>query len=120
VKKRIEVSGPDSTASFVDGHQDAKDRPIQEIARNGPSTPSLDVPECKEVLLPLLAERITQLPLESKKMLAMYYHEGLPVSGIAACFNLPPRRIDEILTQTVGLLGNHLLNLSKNAHPRNG
>ena len=73
------------------------------------SIPSLDVLERKEVIL-LLAQRIGQLPLASKKLLAMYYYEDLPISGIAACFNLPASRIYEILTQTVGLLGKDLLN----------
>jgi DNA-directed RNA polymerase specialized sigma subunit len=59
--------------------------------------------ERKEVIL-LLAQRIGQLPLASKKLLAMYYYENLPISEIADCFNLPGCRIYEILTQTVGLL----------------
>ena len=83
------------------------------------SIPSLDVLERKE-LLSLLAQRIAQLPLASKKLLAMYYYENLPISGIAACFNLPGCRIYEILTQTVGLLGNDLLkNYQTKCHLRN-
>ena len=70
--------------------------------------PSLDVLERKE-LLTLLAQHIAQLPLASKKLLAMYYYENLTISEIAACFNLPAWRIYEILRQTVGLLGNDLL-----------
>jgi DNA-directed RNA polymerase specialized sigma24 family protein len=91
--------------------------------RSGPSTklfrmvsrfPAWDVFERKEVL-PLLAQRIAQLPLASKKLLAMYYYDNLPISGIAACFNLPACRIYEILTQTVGVLGKDLLNfISRN------
>jgi DNA-directed RNA polymerase specialized sigma subunit len=64
---------------------------------------SLEVLERKAVLS-LLAQRIAQLPLASKKILAMYYHDNLPISEIAACYNLPVSQIDEILTQTVGLL----------------
>jgi hypothetical protein len=33
----------------------------------------------------------------------------LPISRIAACFNLPACRIEEILTQTVGFFRNDLL-----------
>ncbi len=55
------------------------------------------------------AQHIAQLPLASKKLLAMYYYENLPISEIAACFNLPACRIYETLTQTVGLLGNDVL-----------
>ena len=72
------------------------------------SIPSLDVLERKE-MLPLLAQHIAQLPLASKKLLAMYYYENLPISEIAACFNQPACRIYETLTQTVGLLGNDVL-----------
>lgn len=39
--------------------------------------PAWDVFERKEVL-PLLAQRIAQLPLASKKLLAMYYYDNLP------------------------------------------
>jgi len=57
------------------------------------------------------------LPLASKKLLAMYYYENLPISGIAGCFNLPACRIYEILRQTVGLLGNDLLKvISRKCH----
>ena len=79
--------------------------------------PSFDVLERKEVL-PLFARRIAQLPLTSKKILAMYYYENLPTSWIAACFNLSACRVDEILTQTVGLLRNDLFGcISRNFAP---
>jgi DNA-directed RNA polymerase specialized sigma24 family protein len=71
------------------------------------SISSLDVLERNAVLL-RLAQRIAQLPMASKKLLAMYYYENLPISEIADCFDLPGHRIYEILTQTVGLLGNDL------------
>jgi DNA-directed RNA polymerase specialized sigma24 family protein len=108
VKKQNEVSGPYATVTVADDHGDAKDRPFHEIVPDGPLMPGLEVLERKEVL-PRLAQRIAQLPLASKKVLAMYYYENLPISGIAAYFNLPACRIDEILTQTVGLLQNDLL-----------
>ena len=86
---------------------------------SGPPLPSLGVLERKE-MLSLIAQRIAQLPLASKKVLAMYYHEELPISRIAACFNLPAWRINEILTQTVGLLGDDLMNVSSEvSHLRN-
>jgi predicted DNA-binding protein YlxM (UPF0122 family) len=72
------------------------------------SIPSSDLLERKTVLL-LLAQRIAQLPMASKKLLAMYYYENLPISEIADCFNLPECRIYETLRQTVRLLGNDLL-----------
>jgi DNA-directed RNA polymerase specialized sigma24 family protein len=110
VKKQNEASEPYATATAAADHGDAKDWPFHEIVPDGPLMPGLDVLERKEVL-PRLAERIAQLPPASKKVLAMYYYENLPISGIAACFDLPARRINEILTQTVGLLRNDLLNV---------
>jgi len=74
--------------------------------------PSLGVLERKEVLQ-VFAQRIAQLPLASKKVLAMYYYENMPISEIADCLNLPACRVDEVLTQTVGLLRNDLLNRAR-------
>jgi DNA-directed RNA polymerase specialized sigma24 family protein len=111
VKKQDEVSQTHATETIPDDRGDARARLFHEIVRDGRSIPDFDALERKEVL-PLLAQRIAELPLMSKKILAMCYYENLSVSEIAACFNLPARRIDEILTQTVGLLGNYLLNLS--------
>jgi hypothetical protein len=107
VKKQNEASGPCATAALGDDRSDTKKRPFHEIVLAGFLIPSLDVFERKEVL-PMLAQRIAQLPLASQKLLALYYYEDLPISGIAACFNLPACRIYEILTQTVGLLGKDL------------
>src|SRR6516225_9607852 len=81
---------------------------FQEIVPDGPLISSLGVSERKE-LLRLVAQRIAELPLPSKKVLAMYYYENLPITGIAACFNLPARQIEEIFTETVALLENDLL-----------
>jgi DNA-directed RNA polymerase specialized sigma subunit len=110
VKKQNAVSGPYATATLTDEHDDTRDQPFYEIVPDGFSIPSLDVLERKE-LLSLLAQRIAQLPLASKKLLAMYYYENLPISGIAACFNLSACQIYEILEQTVGLLGNDILKI---------
>jgi len=111
VKKQDEVSQTHATEAIPDDHGDARDRLSHEIGRDGRSINRFDALQRKEVL-PILAQRIAQLPLISKKILAMCYYENLSISEIAACFNLPASRIDEILTQTVGLLGNYLLNVS--------
>ena len=105
MKKQNEESGPYATATVANDHGDTKDR---KIVPDGPLMSSLEVLERKAVLS-LLAQRITQLPLASKKVLAMYHYENLPISEIAPCFNLPVSQIDEILTQPVGLLRNDLL-----------
>ena len=110
MKKQDEVSQTHATETIPDGHGDARDRLFHEIVRDGRSIPGFDALERKKVL-PLLAQRIAQLPLMSKKILAMCYYENLSISEIAACFNLPACRIDEILTQTVGLLGDYLASL---------
>ena len=49
-----------------------------------------------EGLLELLAERIAQLPEAPKKVLAMYYYEGLHLADIAAGFNLSKTQICQI------------------------
>jgi DNA-directed RNA polymerase specialized sigma subunit len=107
VKKQNEASGPGATEALGDDRGDTKKRPSDEIVPDGFSIPSLNVFERKEVL-PMLAQRIAQLPLASQKLLALYYYEDLPICGIAASFNLPACQIYEILTQTVGLLGKDL------------
>ena len=112
VKKENKISRPHASAVLADEHREAKDRPFYEIVRDGPRMPSLDVLERKEVLQ-VFAQRIAQLPLASKKVLAMYYYENLPISEIADCLNLPACRVDEVLTQTVGLLRNDLLNRAR-------
>ena len=117
MKKRNEVSGSYATGTLADNDGDARDWPFHKIVQHGPLMPSLDVLERKE-LLPLLAQLIAQLPLESRKLLAMYYYENLPTSCIAASFNLPACRVDEILTQTVSLLRNDLFGcISRNFAP---
>ena len=70
MKKQNDVSGPYATAALADDHGDTKDQPFHEIVPDGFSIPSLDVLERKE-MLPLLAQHIAQLPLASKKLLAM-------------------------------------------------
>ena len=61
----------------------------------------------KEVLS-LLTQRMAELPDTSKKVLAMYYHENMPLAEIAACFRLSESRICQIHTQTIALLRNYL------------
>jgi DNA-directed RNA polymerase specialized sigma subunit len=114
MKRQNEVFGPGTTAVDAANHgpADVKDFHSHEFVSDGPLMSGLDVLERKDVL-PLLAQRITQLPLWSQKILAMYYYEDLPVSGIATCFNLPACRVDEILTQTVGSLRREVLSTFK-------
>lgn len=65
----------------------------------------------REEALPLLVQRIVQLPAALRKILAMYYHENLPLSEIAACFGLTECEIDKIRIETVDLLRTDLLSV---------
>jgi DNA-directed RNA polymerase specialized sigma24 family protein len=106
VKKQNEISGSYANAMLVDDDQANRNgHSFHDLFPNESPSGELATLEDPEELT-LLFQRITQLPLATKKILAMYYHERLPVSGIAACFNLPTRRIEEILTRTVHSLRN--------------
>jgi DNA-directed RNA polymerase specialized sigma24 family protein len=105
VKKQDEITGSYASAMLADDHGDRNGHSFHDIFLNRTALSGLVTLENPEELT-LLFQRITQLPLGTKKILAMYYHERLPVSGIAACFNLPTRQIEEILTRTVRLLRN--------------
>ena len=74
--------------------------------------PTLDALERKEVLQ-VFAQRIAQLPLGPKKVLAMHYHEHIPLSEIAACIGVTESLICQIHAQTVALLRNYLWRVSE-------
>ena len=48
----------------------------------------------------LLAQCISKLPCLQKKILAMYYFEGLPLADIAACLGLSKIKACQILVET--------------------
>jgi len=77
-----------------------------EEARQNLRTSSLNARP--EGLLELLAERIAQLPEAPKKVLAMYYYEGLHLADIAAGFNLSKTQICQIHTEVVNELRNYM------------
>ncbi|HZC34901.1 MAG TPA: FliA/WhiG family RNA polymerase sigma factor, partial [Chthoniobacterales bacterium] len=58
----------------------------------------------RKELTELIAERIKQLPDVPKRVLAMYYYEGMKLADIAAAFGLTESRICQIHTQAVGQL----------------
>src|SRR5262249_10481035 len=70
-------------------------------------TSALNDPERKG-LLELLAERIAQLLEAPKKVLAMYYYEGLHLVDIAAGFNLSKTQICQIHTEVVNELSKYM------------
>ena len=55
----------------------------------------------KEELMKLVADRVAELPEIPKKILAMYYFEGMRLAEIAAVFDLTESRICQIHAQTV-------------------
>ena len=84
-----------SFAECLDGRHpfDAKE------ARQNLQTSSFNDPEWK-VLLELLAERIAQLPEVPKKILAMYYCEGLHLADIAPGFNLSKTQVCQFMRKS--------------------
>jgi DNA-directed RNA polymerase specialized sigma24 family protein len=63
--------------------------------------------------LSLLSQKIAQLPPGPKKVLAMHYHEHIPLSEIAACIGVTESLICQIDDQIVALLRNYLWRASK-------
>jgi DNA-directed RNA polymerase specialized sigma subunit len=65
----------------------------------------------REVVISLLARRIDQLSAVPRKILAMHYHEKMPLSEIAACLNLTECYVCQIHAQTVDLVHEEVLAL---------
>ena len=63
----------------------------------------------REELLKLMADRIEALPEVQKRILAMYYFEGLRLAEIAAVFNRTESRISQIHAQAVATLRAEIL-----------
>ena len=94
----------------------ASDGSFPKFARNDSCHSSFENMGRKD-LLPLLVQRIEQLPPKAKKILAMYYYDNLQLTEIATCFRLSECQIDDILTETVDLLNNYLLRVSGETLP---
>jgi RNA polymerase sigma factor for flagellar operon FliA len=56
----------------------------------------------------ILAERIKDLPEKQRKVLALYYHEGLRFAEIAEVFGVSESRICQIHGQAVKALRTHM------------
>lgn len=67
----------------------------------------------KREIIRLMKERIQQLPDVPKKVLMMYYFEGMRLAEIAAVFNLTESRICQIHAQAVVSLRSYLERVSK-------
>ena len=71
--------------SLDEDQGESEDQSLHDIIPDDSSVSALEVLERKEILS-LLAQRMTKLPEIQKKVLAMYYHENMKLSEIAACF----------------------------------
>ena len=89
--------------SFDEAELDVENQSLHEIVPDDSCPPAYVTLERKEVL-ELLAERMTRLPDIQKRVLAMYYYEGMKIAEIAACFGVTESRICQIHTQTLRLL----------------
>ena len=58
----------------------------------------------RDDIVELLARCIAELPPTEKTLLALYYHEDLEATEIATCLGLTDCEIEQIRTETVGLL----------------
>lgn len=83
---------------------------LHEIIPDDNGVSAFESLERKE-LSALIAERITQLADVPKKVLAMYYYEGMKLADIAAVFGLTESRICQIHTQAVSQLRSYVLTL---------
>ncbi len=67
-------------------------------------------PDPKELIC-LLAQRMAQLPVVQKKVLAMSYFENMKLSEIAAAFGLTQARIYQIRSEAVSSLRSYLISV---------
>jgi len=67
----------------------------------------------REEALSLLSQKIAQLPPMPKRVLAMLYHEHMPLSEIAVHIGMTESLVRQIHGQTVALLRNYAWGASK-------
>jgi DNA-directed RNA polymerase specialized sigma24 family protein len=67
----------------------------------------------REEALSLLSQKIAQLPPVPKKVLAMHYHEHIPLPEMAVHIGMTESLVCQIRGQTVALLRNYLWGASK-------
>lgn len=83
----------------LDG-QEGEGASLHEVIADQADVPVRDRLE-QEELLQIMARCIEALPETPRKILAMYYHEGMRLAEIAAVFKLTESRICQIHSQTV-------------------
>jgi len=70
----------------------------------------------REEALSLLSQKMARLPPGPKKILAMHFHDHIPLSEIAACIGVTESLICQVHAQTVELLRNYILEERRNRH----
>jgi len=83
--------------SFSENHDDVS---LHELIADDNQMSGLQTLEKKELIATVLAQ-LKLLPEIPRKVMAMYYFEGLRLSEIAAAFQLTEGRISQIHTQAV-------------------
>jgi DNA-directed RNA polymerase specialized sigma24 family protein len=68
----------------------------------------------REEALSLLSQKMAGLPPGPQKILAMHFHDHIPLSEIAACIGVTESVICQVHAQTVELLRNYILEERRN------
>jgi DNA-directed RNA polymerase specialized sigma subunit len=68
----------------------------------------------REEALSLLSQKMARLPPGPKKILAMHFHDHIPLSEIATCIGVTESLICQVHAQTVELLRNYILEECRN------
>ncbi|MBC2595099.1 FliA/WhiG family RNA polymerase sigma factor [Ruficoccus amylovorans] len=85
------------------GQDDDTDANLHESIPDQNSRPCYEDLE-KSEYIDLMADMIAELPDRQKKVLAMYYYEGMRLAEIAEIFGVSEARICQIHTQALGIL----------------
>lgn len=100
--KKVRPISVISLDQSMDGGSD-ESPPLKEAIADSSQAPIQEKVETKE-MIGLLKRRIATLPDASRKVLAMYYFEGMRLSEIARVFNLTESRICQIHAQAIASL----------------
>ena len=100
-----EASGDSAPASLEEALADPNEPDVRDL-----------VADRERVLM--LRDRIKELPDMQKKVLVLYYYEGLKLAEIAEIFGLTESRISQILSHTIISLRSYFAKLSRINIPR--
>src|SRR5690606_39893423 len=107
--KKVRPISVISLDQSMDGGSD-ESPPLTEAIADSSQAPIQEKVETKE-MIGLLKRRIATLPDASRKVLAMYYFEGMRLSEIARVFNLTESRICLIHAHTITYLRAYVYNV---------